>query len=337
MKWSIFALMVLCSLGWPTFSEAGTLKSVRDRGFVVCGVSNNVRGFAYSTQQGQWAGFDVDFCRAIAAAIFGDDTKYRVVPLSPLERFDALKAKKIDVLASNATWTLSRELENQIIFTGVTYFDQQGFMVPRSKNLISLNQLGGARVCMEAGTTNENNFIEFAKNKNITFTPVTSKELTELISDYEAGKCDVITSDTSQLYAQKLELSHPQDHEIIKDTISLEPIGPSVRQDDIQWFEIIKWINFALLNAEALELSQASIDASYKSTKDAVQRFIGERDDFGKKLGLDSRWAYNVVSKVGNYGEILERNLGERSELGIRRTLNNLIKKGGIQYAPPMR
>jgi general L-amino acid transport system substrate-binding protein len=322
MKRSI-ALIILCALGWPSSSEAGTLKAVKDRGYVVCGVSNGVRGFAFSTKQEQWSGFDVDFCRAIAAAIFGDDTKYRVVPLSPVERFEALKSKKIDVLASNATWTMSRELENQIVFTGVTYFDQQGFMVPRSKNLVSLNQLEGARVCMEAGTTNENNFIEFAKNKNITFTPVTSKQLTDLISDYEAGKCDVITSDSSQLYAQKLELSRPQDHEIIKDTISLEPIGPSVRQDDIQWIEIIKWINFALLNAETLGLSQANIDASYKSQADATQRFIGEKDEFGRKLGLDSRWAYNIVLKVGNYGEILERRRAD-----FRRAFSRTAKSG---------
>jgi general L-amino acid transport system substrate-binding protein len=336
-KLQFLPLMTFLALGVPSLSEAGTLKSVRDRGYIVCGVSNNVRGFASSPSPGQWKGFDVDFCRAIAAAIFGDDSKLRILPLAPSERFDALKTKTVDVLASNATWTMSRESNNQIVFTGVTYFDQQGFMVPRSRNLVSLSQLEGAKVCMESGTTNESNFTEYAQNKGIAFSPVTSTQLKDLLAAYEAGRCDVITSDHSQLYSEKLELSQPQDHEILKDTISQEPLGPAVRQDDIQWFEIIKWVNFALLNAEALDLSQASIDSSDRSQNDEVKRFNGLKDDLGKRLGLDQRWAYNIVKRVGNYGEILERNLGERSELGIRRTLNKLIKRGGIQFAPPMR
>ncbi len=331
------SLVILLIVNLPGFSEAGTLKAVRDRGVVVCGVSNNVRGFAFAEKSEEWKGFDVDFCKGIAAAVLGDASKIKIIPLSPAERLEALKSKKIDVLASNATWTLSRELDNQVLFTGVTYFDQQGFMAPRSRNLTSLNQLEGAKVCMESGTTNQSNFMDYAKERGISFTPVTSKEFRDLMKDYEAGRCDVITSDHSQLYARKLELLQPQDHEIIKETISQEPIGPAVRQDDLQWFEIVKWLNFALLNAEMLDLSQASIDSFAKSQKDEIQRFIGQKEDLGKKLGLDPKWAYNVVKQVGNYGEILERNLGEGSELGIKRTLNKLIKKGGIQYAPPMR
>lgn len=330
-------LSIFLALNLPSISEAGMLKGIRDRGAVVCGVSNNIRGFAFADKPGEWKGFDIDFCRAISAAVFGDASKIRITPLSPAERFEALKSKKIDVLTSDATWTLSRELDNQIAFTGVTYFDQQGFMAPRSRSLISLRQLEGAKVCMESGTTNESNFTEYAKEKGINFTPVTSKQFADLVEAYEAGRCDVITSDHSQLYAQKLVLSQPQDHEIIKDTISQEPIGPAVRQDDLQWFEIVKWVLFALLNAERLELSQASMDSYEKSQNDEIQRFNGQKGDLGKKLGLEARWAYNIVKSVGNYGEVLERNLGEGSELGIKRTLNKLIKKGGIQYAPPMR
>lgn len=333
----LLPLAILLAICLPGLSIAGTLKTVRDRGNLVCGVSNNVRGFAFSAQPDEWKGFDVDFCKGLAAAVLGNATKITIIPLSPAERLEALRSKRIDVLASNATWTLSRESDNQILFTGVTYFDQQGFMAPRSRNLTSLSQLEGTKVCMESGTTNQSNFMDYAKERGINFTPVTSKEFKDLIKDYESGRCDVITSDHSQLYARKLELVKPEDHEIIKETISQEPIGPAVRQDDLQWFEIVKWLNFALLNAERLDLSQASIDSFAKSQRDEIQRFIGQKEDLGKKLGLEPRWAYNVVKQVGNYGEILERNLGEGSELGIKRTLNKLIKKGGIQYAPPMR
>ncbi len=331
------SLLIVLSFTIPGASEAGTLKTVRDRDAVVCGVSNNVRGFAFVDDNGKWRGFDVDFCRAISAAIFGDATKIKILPLAPDDRFEALKSKKIDVLTSNATWTLSRETDNQTAFTGVTYFDQQGFMAPRSKKIVSLRQLDGMKICIERGTTNESNFTEYAKEHGIAFEAVKASQFSALIKDYEAGRCDVITSDHSQLYAQKLALSKPEDHEIIKPAISQEPIGPAVRQDDLQWFEIVKWVNFALLNAEALDLSLANIDSAKESQKQDVRRFIGLEGELGKKLGLAPQWAYNIVKLIGNYGESLERNLGEGSELGIKRSLNKLVKNGGIQYAPPMR
>lgn len=330
-------ISILLSFALVGVCEAGTLKTVRDRNNVVCGVSNNVRGFASVDDSGKWKGFDVDLCRAISAAVFGDANKITIVPLAPNERFDALKSKKVDVLTSNATWTLSREADNQVAFTGVTYFDQQGFMAPRSKKIVSLRQLDGMKICIESGTTNESNLIEYAQEHGIAFEPVKAAQFSALIKDYEAGGCDVITSDHSQLYAQKLGLSKPEDHEIIKPVISQEPIGPAVRQDDLQWFEIVKWVNFALLNAEALDLSRANIDSAKESQKQDVRRFVGLDGELGKKLGLAPQWAYNIVKLVGNYGETLERNLGEGSELGIKRSLNKLVKKGGIQYAPPMR
>lgn len=339
MRALFLPLSILMPFALASASDAGTLKTVRDKGAIACGVSNHVKGFASVDENGEWNGFDIDFCRAIAAAVFGDASRKRIqiVPLAPHERFDALKSKRVDALTSNATWTLSRESDNQVAFTGVTYFDQQGFMAPKHRKLVSLRQLDGLTVCIESGTTNESNFVEYAKENGIRFTPLKAAQFSELVKDYDAGKCDVITSDHSQLYAQKLTLSRPEDHEIIKPVISQEPIGPAVRLDDLQWFEVVKWVGFAMLNAEALELSQANIETAKDAQNQDVRRFVGIEGELGKKLGLAPQWAYNIVKLVGNYGEALERNLGEGSELGIKRSLNKLVKKGGIQYAPPMR
>jgi general L-amino acid transport system substrate-binding protein len=339
MSWRSIALsLALASAACCGVAHAGTLKTVRDRGVVKCGVSNNVPGFAVF-EDNEWKGFDVDFCRAIAAAIFSDPTKVQVIPVPLNDRFETLRSKKVDVIASDATWTLSREGDNKIAFTGITYFDEQAFMTPKAVKAKPLKEaLRGSKVCLEEGSTSELNFLEYAKDNNIEFQPVKKPQFLALVQAYEAGDCNVLTSDRSQLYGQKKNLAKPGDHEIREDAISQEPLGPAVRQDDPEWFNIIRWVNFALINAEALNLSQANIDAAKDSNKEQnVQRFVGAQGDFGRYLGLSPLWAYNIVKYVGNYGEVLERNLGEKSMLGIKRVLNKLLKDGGIQYAPPIR
>jgi general L-amino acid transport system substrate-binding protein len=318
-------------------AEAGTLKTVKDRGFLVCGVPDNVRGFATVDKNGDWSGFNVDFCRAISSAIFADPGKTRFVPLSANDRFAALSSRKIDVLSANATWTLSRESQNRIAFAGTNYFDEQGFLTPKSRKLKSPLELGGSKVCLESGTTSESNFAEWAAERQIAYEAVRGSLSKDLVKAYEEGRCDVLTSDLSQLFAERLVLAKPGDHAILPYTISQEPIGPAVRQDDPEWLQIVRWVNFAMLNAEALQLSQMNIEAAHKSTKQDVRRFVGAEGDLGRQLGLAPEWASNIVKHVGNYEEVLERNLGEKSELGIKRTLNRLVRDGGILFAPPIR
>lgn len=336
-------LRLLCSALCVTLmslagsAQAGTLKTVKDRGFLICGLPDNVRGFATVDQKGEWSGFSVDFCRAISAAVFGDPTKARFVPIPVADRFTALDSRKIDVLSSNATWTLSRESQNRIAFTGTNYFDEQGFLAPKSRKLTSPLELAGGRVCLAIGTTSETNFSEWAAERKISFEPVRAEQFKDLAKAYEQGRCDVLTTDLSQLFAERLDLAKPGDHEILPYTISQEPISPAVRQDDPQWFQIVRWVSFAMLDAEALQLSRMNIEAARKSHEQDLRRFVGLEGDFGKQLGLSPDWAFNIVKHVGNYEETLERNLGEKSELGIKRTLNRLVKDGGILFAPPIR
>lgn len=316
---------------------AGTLKTVKDRGALLCGVTNNVIGFATVDDKGEWKGFNVDFCRAVASAIFADPAKVRFVPLSPEERFTGLESKKVDLLSTNSTWTLSREGQHKAAFTGVNFFDGQSFLVRKERKLVSNLQLNGGRVCLESGTTSEVNFAEWAKEHNISYTPVRGPQISELAKAYEAGQCDVLTSDRSQLYAIRAALSVPGDHQILDDEISQEPIGPVVRLDDPQWFEIVKWVNFAMLDAEALKLTQVNAEAAKASPEQDVRCFVGVACDLGRQLGLSPDWALNIVRLVGNYGEVFERNLGSKSDLGIKRGLNRLVTDGGIQFAPPLR
>lgn len=331
--------MALCAILFSSAgpAQAGTLKTVKDRGALICGVPDNVRGFATVDEKGEWTGFSVDFCRAIAAAVFGDPAKARFLPLPVADRFAALDSRKIDVLSSNATWTLSRESQNRIAFTGTNYFDEQGFLAPKSRKLKSPLELNGSKVCLETGTTSELNFAEWAAERQVAFEAVRASLLKDLIKAYEEGRCDVLTSDLSQLFAERLALAKPGDHEILPYTISQEPISPAVRQDDPQWFQIVRWVSFAMLDAEALQLSQLNIEAARQSRKQDLRRFVGVEGDFGRQLGLTPDWAFNIVKHVGNYEETLERNLGDKSELGIKRTLNRLVKDGGILFAPPIR
>ncbi len=321
----------------PAGANASTLTAVKDRGELVCGVSGGIPGFSNADDKGKWSGFDVDFCRAVAAAVLGDGSKVRFVPLNAEEQFDALKTKKIDVLARNSTWTITNEADHDVAFVGVNYYDGQGFLVPKAKNFTSALELGGSKVCLKSGSESETNLADFFEANQMKFEPVKFENLKDMLKAYESGKCDVVTTDISQLYAGRLDLSKKGDHIILADVISKEPLGPAVRQDDMQWFEIVKWVNYAMLNAEELGISSANIAEAKQSKKPAVRRFAGAEGDSAKELGLSPEWAVNVIKAVGNYGELLDRNVGAKSPLGITRGLNQLWTMGGIQYAPPIR
>jgi general L-amino acid transport system substrate-binding protein len=330
-------LALAAALGFSAAAQSQTLKAVQDRGSLICGVNPGLGGFASKDANGQWSGFDVDFCRALAAAIFNDASKVQYVPLSAEGRFDALKNKQIDVLSRNSTWTMGREGDYGIVFTGVTYYDGQAFLVPKSRNLQSALELDGSKVCVQPGTTTEPNFIDFFETNHMKYETVHAASADDMIKAYEAGQCNVLTTDESGLFAMRLQLAKPSDSMIMPDVISKEPLGPVVRQDDMQWFSIVKWVNFAMIYAEELGVGSKTIDDALKSQKPAVKRLVGTDGDLGKPLGLSGDWAVRVIRAVGNYAEVFDRNVGVHSKLGIPRGLNELWNNGGIQYAPPIR
>ena len=324
----------------PARSEgtaAQTLKAVKDRGEIVCGVSEGILGFSAPDDRGNWAGLDVDFCRALAAAIFNDASKVRYVPLNTSDRFAALQSNKIDVLSRNSTWTMSRETGSGLIFAGVSYYDGQGFLVRKSGLNTSALELGGKKVCVQAGTTTELNLKDFFQQNKMSYEAVTVATASDARNAYDEGRCDVLTSDVSQLYAERLKLTKPDDHLILPDVVSKEPLGPLVRQGDDQWLNIVKWTLFALINAEELGVSSATIDSALQSEKPDVKRLVGTTDNFGEQMSLTNDWATRAIRLVGNYAEIYDRNVGVKSKLGIPRGLNQLWTMGGIQYAPPIR
>jgi general L-amino acid transport system substrate-binding protein len=316
---------------------AQTLKAVKDRGHLVCGVSQGIAGFSAPQANGEWAGFDVDFCRALAAAIFDDPRKVTFVPLSASERFTSLQSGAIDVLSRNSSWTMQREAELGIVFAGVTYYDGQGFMVRRARNVASALDLGGTKVCVQAGTTTELNLADYFNANGMKEETVRATTVDELVKNYDTGACDVLTSDASQLYALRLKLAKPDEHVILPDIISKEPLGPAVRQGDMQWLTIVKWVNFAMLDAEELGVSSTTMDAARSSSKPDVRRLLGIEGNYGEEIGLTKDWAARVVRRVGNYGEVFERNVGTKTPLGIPRGINQLGNAGGILYAPPIR
>jgi general L-amino acid transport system substrate-binding protein len=316
---------------------AQTLKAVKDRGHLVCGVSQGIAGFSAPQANGEWAGFDVDFCRALAAAIFDDPRKVTFVPLSASERFTSLQSGAIDVLSRNSSWTMQREAELGIVFAGVTYYDGQGFMVRRARNVASALDLGGTKVCVQAGTTTELNLADYFNANGMKEETVRATTVDELVKNYDTGACDVLTSDASQLYALRLKLAKPDEHVILPDIISKEPLGPAVRQGDMQWLTIVKWVNFAMLDAEELGVSSTTMDAARSSSKPDVRRLLGIEGNYGEEIGLTKDWAARVVRRVGNYGEVFERNVGTKTPLGIPRGINQLWNAGGILYAPPIR
>ncbi len=318
-------------------ASATTLEDVKAKGFVQCGVNTGLLGFASPDDAGNWKGFDVDYCRAVAAAIFNDPDKVKYTPLSAKDRFTALQSGEVDMLARNTTWTMSRDTSLGLTFAGVNYYDGQGFMVRKSLGVDSALQLSGASVCVQSGTTTELNLTDYFTVNNMELNPVVFEPLAETEAAYDAGRCDAYTTDASGLYATRLKLANPDDHIILPEIISKEPLGPVVRQGDEEWFNIVKWVHFALLNAEELGVTQANVAEMKASDNQEVRRLLGVDGAFGEGIGLSNDWAANVISDVGNYGEIFERNIGADSNLQIARGLNALWTKGGIQYAPPVR
>jgi len=336
MKRAIFTFVMAIGFGLSVApATAQTLKKVKDRGSLICGVSQGLPGFSTPDDKGNWTGLDVDYCRAIAAAIFNDPAKVKFSPLSTKDRFEALKSGEIDVLSRNSTWTLSRDaLYN---FVGVNYYDGQGFMVRKALKVNSALELNGASICVQTGTTTELNLGDYFRSNSMRHEVIAFSTADETIKAYEAGRCDAFTTDVSQLYSEKLKLSNANDHVILPEIISKEPLGPMVRHADDQWFDVVKWVHFAMINAEELGLNSKNVDESLKSNMPEVKRLVGTEGNFGEQLGLTKDWAVRIVKHVGNYGEVFERNVGTGSRLGISRGINRLWSKGGIQYAPPIR
>lgn len=320
---------------------AATLDDVKAKGFVQCGVNVGLAGFSAPDDKGEWTGLDVDFCRAVAAAIFADGTKVKFTPLSAKERFTALQSGEVDLLARNTTWTINRDTALGLNFVGVNYYDGQGFMIntQKIKGVNSALQLSGAAICVQAGTTTELNLADYFKANKMEYSPVVFEKNEEVNAAYDSGRCDVLTTDQSGLYATRLSLASPNDHVVLPEIISKEPLGPAVRQGDDQWFDIVKWTYNAMLNAEEMGITQANVDEMTASTNPDILRFLGKEADtkIGTDLGLTNEWAYNIVKAVGNYGESFERNVGAGSPLKIARGINALWSKGGLQYAPPVR
>ena len=317
--------------------DTKTLKRTVRRDAVFCGVNTGLPGFAEKSDKGEWSGFDVDFCRAIASAIFDDPKKVSFVPLDATERFQELADRKVDVLARNSTWTMSREIQYALNFAGVSYYDGQGFLVPRARNKDSALDLGGSTVCVQSQTTTAPNLADYFKANNMAYTEKRFRTIDEVFNAYASGQCDTLTSDVSQLYALRLKLAKPADHVVLADVISKEPLAPVVRQKDDQWLLIVKWTLFAMINAEELGITSKNIDEALKSEKPEVKRFVGNDGDYGADIGLPKDWAVRIIRRVGNYGEVYERNIGTGSKLGIPRGLNALWTQGGILYAPPIR
>ncbi len=335
MKRRLLVALGCALLGAGSAHAQGTLDAVQKKGFVQCGVNTGLAGFAQPDSKGVWKGLDVDTCRAVAAAVFGDANKVRYTPLTAQQRFTALQSGEVDVLSRNTTWTITRDTSLGLNFVGVSFYDGQGFMVPKKLNVKSAKQLNGATICVQPGTTTELNLSDYFRANRMTFKPVVIEKLEEVLNAYFSGRCDVFTTDVSGLVSTRgSRAPKPDDHIILPEVISKEPLGPAVRHGDDRWFDIVKWSLFAMIEAEEMGLSSKTIDQALASKDPAVQRFIGATGDIGKMLGLDSRWAYNIVKHVGNYGESFEANL---KPLGFDRGINNLWTKGGLMYAPPIR
>ncbi len=340
MRLSSLALAgALVVAGFGIAEASPTLEAVKKNGFVRCGVNGGgLPGFATVDDQGNWSGFDVDYCKAVAAAIFGDTSKVKYVPLSAKERFTALQSGEIDVLIRNTTWTLTRDTALGLDFVGVNYYDGQGFMVNKNLGVKSALELDGASVCVQTGTTTERNLADYFRKHNMKYEPVVFENANEAIAAFQAGRCDVFTTDRSGLYAERTRFDNPDDWVILPEVISKEPLGPVVRHGDNEWGDIVRWVFYATIEAEEYGVTSANVDEMReKSTDPTIRRLLGVEDEFGKYLGLPQDWAYQVIKQVGNYGEIFERNLGQNTPLKIDRGINDLWTRGGLQYAMPFR
>jgi general L-amino acid transport system substrate-binding protein len=330
-------MLTTLAIGACQSAGAQTLKAVIDRGELMCGVGQGLAGFSYPDEKGGWTGFDVDFCRALAAAIFNDAARVKYVPFNASERFPALQSRAIDVLSRNSTWTMSRDTELGLSFPVTTYYDGQGFMVPRSLKVDSALDLKGASVCVQSDTTTQLNLSDFFGINKIEHQVKMFGTFDEALKAYDSGGCKSLTTDVSQLYALRLSLTKPDEHVILPEIISKEPLGPVVRGDDMQWFAIMRWTHFAMIIAEELGVSSRTVDEALRSEKPEIKRLVGVDGRYGEHLGLSKDWAARIVRLVGNYGEVFSRNIGDGSKLAISRGLNDLWTKGGIQYAPPIR
>jgi general L-amino acid transport system substrate-binding protein len=322
----------------PAAHAASTLDAVKARGEVACGVAAGAAGFGMVDSGGKFRGLDVDYCHALAAAIFGSPDKVKYVPLSPPQRFTALQSGEIDVLARNSTWTLQREAKLGLLFGPVTYYDGQGFMVAKKLGVTKASELAGATVCVQPGTTTELNLADFFRSNNMPLKQVVIENIDEVENAFFAGRCDAYTTDGASLAGTRAsKATNPDDYVILPERISKEPMAPAVRQGDDQWFSIIRWVAYALVEAEERGISSANVDEMTKSADPNIQRLLGVTPGNGEALGLSEKWAYNAIKTVGNYGEIFDRNLGKGSALKLDRGLNDLWTKGGLMYAPPAR
>ncbi len=325
------------ALTLATAASATTLEDVKKRGMLNCGANGQLPGFGLPDAQGNWTGLDVDLCRAVAAAIFNDASKVKYVALTAKDRFVALQSGDVDVLARNTTWTLQRDAQFSLKATAVNYFDGQGFIIRKDLKVNSALELNDATICVQQGTTTELNLADYFRANKMRLKSVTFLQVDEAVGAYESGRCNAYTTDASGLYSVRLKLAKPDDHVVLPEIISKEPLAPFVRQGDDQWFNIVRWVHFAMVNAEELNVNKGNVDEQMKSENPDIKRLLGVQDNFGEQLGLTKDWAYRIIKLVGNYGEVFDRNVGQGSPLKITRGLNALWTKGGLQYAPPIR
>lgn len=337
MKKATNVLLLGTALLLPSVSSAGTLENVTKNGVIRCGVSTGLTGFALTNSEGQWEGLDVSVCKSVAAAVLGDSSKVKYVPLTSTERFTALQSGEIDLLSRNTTWTATRDTSLGVNFAGVSYYDGQGFLVSKELGVDSATQLDGATFCLLSGTTSEMNIADFFNSHQMKYKAVTYDTPMQMISGFKQGRCDAISSDASQLYSVRLQVDDPSSIIVLPEIISKEPLGPIVLQSDDVWFNIVKWTLYASTTAEELGVTKANVDEQLKSENPNIQRLLGVTGKLGENMGLDNKWAYNIVKQVGNYGEVFDANVGAGSPLKIDRGLNKLWSDGGLMYPMPMR
>jgi general L-amino acid transport system substrate-binding protein len=337
LKWTVAALAAVGFAATASAQAPKALDQIKARGTLNCGVNTGLAGFAQPDDKGVWNGLDVEFCRGLAAAIFGDPMKVTFKPLSGKERFTALQSGEVDLLARNTTWTMSRDSSLGLTFAGINFYDGQGFMVKKSLGVKSAKELKGASICVQTGTTTELNLADFFRSNKAEYKTVVFEKNDEVVAAYDAGRCDAFTTDASGLFAERLRMKSPDEHIVLPEIISKEPLGPVVRQGDSQWFTVVKWVHYALLNAEELGVTKANVDQMAASANPEIKRLLGKEGDFGKGIGLENDWVVKIVKAVGNYGETYEKNVGTGSRLKIDRGLNRLWTQGGLQYAPPIR
>jgi general L-amino acid transport system substrate-binding protein len=317
---------------------ATTMDTVKARGFVQCGTTTGFAGFSAPDAQGNWQGLDVDVCRAVAAAVFGDAAKFKIVPLNSQQRFTALQSGEVDLLARNTTVTQQRDTALGIIHAGINFYDGQGFLVPKSLGVKSAKELNDATICLQTGTSNENTLADWARANNIKYKPVVIEQFNEVVNAFASGRCDAFSTDASGLASIRIsKLQKPDDYMVLPEIISKEPLGPFVRQGDDVWLNVVKWSMSAMVEAEEYGITQKNVDEMAKSNNPNIKRILGVTPGAGKNLGVDEKWAYNIIKQVGNYGESFDRNVGEGSSLKIARGLNAQWNKGGLMYALPIR